>query len=620
MVNDNYIKLKMRNQKDPLPTYWCDVCDKWLSMKDKLGRHCAGSNHKKRAERRIAIDQGQNASVRHLSQATFEEAMRKSDTQPSRAAGANGAIVSTSMLQSRAQITHIFLKNGWSLERLKDQDTRAILKGENLPQTPSLYRVLVPTVRELLFEFDRQQHREGKFISIYFDGTTDVEECIGVVMFYWDKSLKMMHKRLLKLQFVDKPTTGNETARLIMKFVNDMNLEGSVIAAVHDRCEVNTRAMQTLQVMFNCFDGQCISHSISNIGKEMELDKRDNFANLLNSLHSTSRGHARAAWFQATQSGWKGKSMVRWFSMHEMCQRIIENWSNIPRFLNELKTHEKCVKTVEKAIVALRQDTVDIAVEFAAGHDVGAVLVKYCYFLEGEYTLCHRVYRVMQDLKEDFCSLIDGSSFHQLRAISSQYAAHVTENRTQIQLFEEGKTKALAKPRQMFERLFFCCADAFADILPADQCTFEHDLLLFFSLQFIDPRFARDAKYENDSIKKSLKYVTWLSTGERSQLEDELEHWRATARRVVGLPELPQPAIANDALDLPSFWQSYRDQLPNWYKLAMQSFLVLPSSAPVERLFSVLDRLFHDNQNRTLEDTREAAVKAAFDKVIYEIR
>ena len=56
------------------------------------------------------------------------------------------------------------------------------------------------------------------------------------------------------------------------------------------------------------------------------------------------------------------------------------------------------------------------------------------------------------------------------------------------------------------------------------------------------------------------------------------------------------------------FWQASMIQLPNWYKAAKEVALIMPSSAFVERCFSIYESLFDEDQQAALHDRREASV------------
>jgi len=60
--------------------------------------------------------------------------------------------------------------------------------------------------------------------------------------------------------------------------------------------------------------------------------------------------------------------------------------------------------------------------------------------------------------------------------------------------------------------------------------------------------------------------------------------------------------------ELWGFWQLHRIQMPNCYRAASEVPLFTPSSGNVERVFSLYETMFNDNQGSALEDYKQTAV------------
>ena len=66
------------------------------------------------------------------------------------------------------------------------------------------------------------------------------------------------------------------------------------------------------------------------------------------------------------------------------------------------------------------------------------------------------------------------------------------------------------------------------------------------------------------------------------------------------------------AEDLGVFWRQRIARIPTWYRIAFIVALVQPSSACVERIFSLLRNLFNDRQESTLQDYIEGSVRLSY--------
>ena len=56
------------------------------------------------------------------------------------------------------------------------------------------------------------------------------------------------------------------------------------------------------------------------------------------------------------------------------------------------------------------------------------------------------------------------------------------------------------------------------------------------------------------------------------------------------------------------FWNQCALKLPNFYKASREVALIMPSSANIERVFSILTQSYTDQQNCSLEDGQCATV------------
>jgi len=63
------------------------------------------------------------------------------------------------------------------------------------------------------------------------------------------------------------------------------------------------------------------------------------------------------------------------------------------------------------------------------------------------------------------------------------------------------------------------------------------------------------------------------------------------------------------------FWDKYKTRLPKWYDFATKCMLLQPSSASVERLFSLLKLVFGDLQASSLQDKVQLQVQLMYNKL-----
>jgi len=56
------------------------------------------------------------------------------------------------------------------------------------------------------------------------------------------------------------------------------------------------------------------------------------------------------------------------------------------------------------------------------------------------------------------------------------------------------------------------------------------------------------------------------------------------------------------------WWEIHQQEIPNWAKARKKILLIQPSSAASERVFSLLENSFRDNQACAMEDCIEASI------------
>lgn len=63
------------------------------------------------------------------------------------------------------------------------------------------------------------------------------------------------------------------------------------------------------------------------------------------------------------------------------------------------------------------------------------------------------------------------------------------------------------------------------------------------------------------------------------------------------------------------WWTSHKGDLPTWAKVAKNAALLSPSSATAERVFSLTEGLFGDEDKRTLGDKISLAIRARYNDI-----
>ena len=104
-------------------------------------------------------------------------------------------------------------------------------------------------------------------------------------------------------------------------------------------------------------------------------------------------------------------------------------------------------------------------------------------------------------------------------------------------------------------------------------------------------------------LEECLEAIPFLTSNEVVEsLKAELPSYLASA------------ADTSDEVLPLEWWKRNASTLPNWSNAAKNVILMQPSSASAERVFSLLNNSFNDQQDNSLEDYIECSIMLQFNK------
>ena len=102
------------------------------------------------------------------------------------------------------------------------------------------------------------------------------------------------------------------------------------------------------------------------------------------------------------------------------------------------------------------------------------------------------------------------------------------------------------------------------------------------------------------TIDQALNTISFLNTQQLDGLKSELPAYLTWA------------ADTDQQFDILEWWKRNASDLPNWSATAKKILLIQPSSAALERVFSLLKNSFGPQQKRALKDYVEASLMLQF--------
>ena len=315
---------------------FCTACRELVSLKKQnIHVHISSKKHKENKEKRLLNDK-KDDDIRKAIAKYDDKNHPKGETLPS-----------TTRL-FRVKFVKAFLKSGTPLSRA--EYFRDLFEEVGYPLTSSSnMRQLIPFILEQEYECICQEVK-GKDVAIIFDGTTrDGEALVVLVRFVESWTIK---QRLVRLRLLKSSVNGDELARIIIEVLHrKINIqENSLLAAMRDRASVNTKALQTVSVLYpDMIDIGCISHFLNKVGEKCHTPTLKLFMATWNLIFSTSI-RARNIW-----RGISGRSMprynsTRWWSYWECAMVVLQEWQHIRTFLT---SNEDFAKTSRQRLLQI---------------------------------------------------------------------------------------------------------------------------------------------------------------------------------------------------------------------------------------------------------------------------
>ena len=539
---------------------FCSGCRERLCLKkSSIKNHIRSKKHedgKKRLEAKEARERDLAASLRKYN----------SEHHP------RGETLPEIQQVYRIRITRAFLQAGVPMYKLpifrpilEENGHRLSDKRFMLDLVPFLLAEEEKTIKSLI---------KDKHLGVIFDGTTRLGEALAVVVRFVTEDWELK-QRLLRIQLLSKSLTGEEIASELIKIlsVNYSIDPAHLIAAMRDRASVNNVAMRTLKIVYpSILDIGCFSHTIDLVGKHFKVPHAYEFFTSWMALFSHSY-KAKIAWSEQTGKAMPNYSATRWWSKWEILDQLLVSFGDIELFLDNNPDLGQASRDKLLGFFSNTQKNVYLKLELAAIVDWGRPFVTATYNLEGDGPLVFTCYETVQTI------------------VSAIQAANTPNVNAVVRTIS-------SVPRQQMVKYVDTCVKPGLDYFDKQLNTSLKDSLSAFkAARLLCPHSVK-------SLNPTAENVDQLSTF------PFIENFTALKS------ELPSYLAKTDGLDssmdIVSWWKQNTHDLPAWSAAAKKMLVVQPSSAAAERVFSILNSAFKEQQENSLQDYIETSVMLSY--------
>ncbi len=359
--------------------------------------------------------------------------------------------------------------------------------------------------------------------------------------------------------------TGEELAReLIDTLSTNYSVSSSqLLAVMRDRCSVNNVALRTLKVIYpSLVDIGCIAHTINIAGERFKIPVLNEFINIWNSLFAHS-AKARLCWKNQTGLSVPTYSPTRWWSKFEVMKDVLVKFGDVEEFVRGNDEFSPATKSKLLAIVCDSSKKGQLLLELAAVVDAGEGMVKATYSLESDGLMVLQAYELVSTIMESFKT----DHAPNVNAICRQLSSGDNDAYQRLQFY----ANSCAKPGYQY------LMDTFSTGVV---------LQIFKTARLFDPCKVREIAPIASSLD-SLAIIPFLKPA-LPGLKEELPAYLVKADDI------------SSSFDVLQWWEIHSTELPFWSKAASQVFLICPTSASSERVFSIMKNSFHDRQDNSI--------------------
>ena len=432
----------------------------------------------------------------------------------------------------------------------------------------------------------------------------------------------VIEQKLVRLQILAKSLSGEEVARELISTlsVNFGISSNQLLAVMRDRASVNEVALKTVKIVYpHCLSIGCFSHTIDHVGEHFNTPILSEFITAWISLFAHSP-KCRMIWKELTGKAMGSFSATRWWSRWEIMDQILVQFGDIYKFLHteDLGSNAACTKLLD--ILRDFEKKAKLQIELAVVIDCGRSFVKATYDLEGDGPLVVECFDTIETVKAAI------QTFHtpNLNAIVKRISES-SDNillRSVFQLTQNPNSSSRAphsssRAPHSSSRALHSSSRAAVDNNALQQGMTQ------YAKDCVQPGFDYFERHLNSSLKDALKAFKAARLFSPQKLQDI----QPTARAIDALNAFPffssseideleqeLPIYLAKVIDLSpetqclDWWKRNEHTLPFWSNAAKRVFLVQPSSAASERVFSLLNSSFSSQQQSSLQDYIETSL------------
>ena len=533
-----------------------------------------------------------------------------------------GSTKTTADVSERVEIVLDLWENGVPLSRLDNPSFKRLVEEphHNIGGREGVRQQIPVAVLSL-----KEQMRErvkGRYLTVFFDGSK-VNECVeAVIVRFVNDELEIEHV-CIGASMVTLNMTAATLYTRVRDHLRDAGIEDKhVVYAISDSAAVNPAMVNFWNQLIVELHGDeyderhlswlgCLAHGTSNSGTKMRKAAAllKQFFKGFKKMSNTSVA-ARRVWKDVTKSTCPVLCDNRWWAWYDCAVAVLEHWVKVPEFLGVLQARGISEKSTQKmaSILNARGDHWRILeLEIRSVVSFGKLFRDACALFEGDgFTLpfVSGVLREMRDLMQTFgLQKLEHPLFVDIRARAREMG--MTDYKAKALL--EKVVPVVDAALMHFKSSIW---QKVGERIPLfDAASLFHPLVF---LQQVDDVDFGEQLIKHCETLSSLKGISRDASSFRHLLVAELQSYKTAA------DALKKDMAQDESLKSPAaiwqWWKSQKTRLKNFFEIARILVLIVPSSAVVERFFSIVKAQTTPQQNAEYADTFGGRAMALFNQ------
>lgn len=521
-------------------------------------------------------------------------------------------------------LDHPFMRDVFE-ENSEGQITRAGVAA----MTETAFAAHVSELRKLV---------DGRKVTILFDGSTILYPLEATLVRFVSNGEILT--RVIKVKRVDSSLNAEDLGTILNQSLQRMHIPlANVVFGAGDRGSINKNALEKLMGRMEVREKDvnikflpCLAHTLDNAGKQLQktFEVTSRFLAAWNQLRKSP--NAKKLWFALTKSQLPRFAATRWWSWHECATKILQNWNALDKFVNSLIGAKVAAASTTSLDEILTGDggrpRAELRLQLFAVSVTAEIFWKAGKLVQSNKFIAPFVFEVLQGVQH---SVDFWNGAHGTQELTFMYDTIVKE----VERFPRHKPPGDASwiGDHQFHTAFVARVKKgidlmhgyFKGVLWNANSELVETKRLFEAVRVFCPHFLL-AKLENvpaESLSgwnfvKELKGVHGFSNDLLTSLSAQfpklvfsVRAWCANNKKATKMDQRMDQAW--------SFWNSLRGDkdLAAWTAAADLVALMIPSSADVERFFSVAQGKTKKTQKHLLEDNEEARLMIAYNSGAY---